>query len=45
MRFWTDLGPGSGIAYFVSYSCTSYLEGADSFHLKSVTGEDNNEGL
>ena len=35
-----DLGPGSGIICFISY-----LECADLLYLKSLIGEDNDEGL
>ena len=40
-----ELGPVSETACFVWCSCTLYLEGADLFHLKPVTGEYNEEGL
>ena len=43
--FREELGPGSGIACFGWCSYTSYFEGADLFHLKSVTGEDNKEAM
>ena len=38
--FWAELVPGKGIASFVWCSYTTYLEGADLFHLTSVPGED-----
>ena len=40
--FWAELFPASEIACFVWCSYTTYPEGADLFHQKSVTGE---EGL
>ena len=45
IHFWAELRTRSGIACFVSCSCTMYLEGAALFHLKSVTVEDKEEAL
>ena len=45
VHFWEDLGPGIGIACFIRCSYVLYLECPDLLYLKSLIGEDNEEGL